>query len=100
MLTFSWRSPSKNQQNGPIIGYHLQCISIHGHDHRVEMNLNIDDYVQLTNNRFSVKVSEYLPNISYNCSVSALTAAGGGPLAFQIISTPEDSMYKVTSLSR
>ena len=95
MLTFSWRSPSKDRQNGPIIGYNLKCISIHCCDHRIEMNLTTDDYVQLNNNRFSV--SEFLPNILYNCSVSALTAAGRGPIASQIISTPEDGMYKVTS---
>ena len=43
------------------------------------------DYLQM---RFSV--SEFLPDTSYNCSVSALTAAGRGPIASQTISTPED----------
>ena len=88
MLTFSWRSPSEEQQNGPIVGYHLQCISIHDHDHRIEIDLTSNDYIQLTNN--SLSVSEVLPNTSYNCSVSASTAAGRGPIASQTISTPED----------
>ena len=81
-LIFSWKPPSEDQQNGPLIGYRLQCIAIHDRDHRVEMNMG---YLQM---RFSV--SEFLPDTSYNCSVSALTAAGRGPIASQTILTPED----------
>ena len=97
-LTFSWKPPSEDQQNGPIIRYCLQCIAIHDRDHRVEMNM---DYLQM-----SFSVSEFLPDTSYNCSVSALTAAGRGPIASQTISTLEDGnsehyyYYYYTSYSR
>ena len=91
MLAFSWRPPHKDLQNGPVIGYHLQCLSFH--DHELEMNLTADDYLQLTNDRLSV--SEFLPNITYNCSISAATSAGRGPIAFQTVSTPDDGTFTV-----
>ena len=87
MLTFSWKSPPNDQQNGPIVGYQVQCSS---HHHGREMNMTVNEYTHLTDDRLSV--TEFLPNTSYNCSVAALTSAGRGPFVYQTVSTLEDGM--------
>ena len=93
-LTFSWKPPLEDQQNGPIVGYYLLCSSTQFGDY--EMNISSDEYLVFLDD--ALTISDILPNSSYNCSLSAATSAGRGPGYSLPVSTPEDGISSTFSL--
>lgn len=90
-LTFSWTEPLKAYQNGPVIGYHLLCKAFKQiRDH--EMYVDSEENEMLSDGDYviAVTVAEFLPNTTYNCSVSAATTAGSGPITSVAVTTPID----------
>ena len=81
-IQFDWSPPPETDQNGIITSYVLTCQS--------EAETMPAMFQMSYSTAGSYNISGFSSTITYNCSVYAITAAGSGPAASQIITMPDD----------
>ena len=81
-ISLMWEPPAPEERNGEIVGYNLTCWEM----------CNNTQFVFGTNETLTSTATTFdllclIPNTYYNCTLSALTSIGEGPITSQLIST-------------
>ena len=92
-ISLTWEPPAPEDRNGEIVGYSLTCWEI----------CNITQFVLGTNETLISTATTFdllclIPNTYYNCTLSALTSIGEGPITSQLISTSFEGINDSTIL--
>ena len=80
-IYLTWHPPEPSGHNGIIIGYFIQIIEV---DTNSYFSFNRTNHTEFL-------LQQLHPYYSYNCSIAALTAVGGGPFSSPVlVQTDED----------
>lgn len=80
-VSVSWDPPPQDSQNGVIIAYTLTC------------QPDVPSLPATFPAARNYSISSFTPSTTYNCSVTATTSAGSGPLAFQTVTLLDDGKF-------